>query len=185
VPRPSDKRERLLAAARDLIHRQGYARTTLAQIAEVSDVPLGNVYYYFKTKEDIVGAIIDEYQERARQMAQGWEVELSPRQRLEAYLDVPVKNCDQVKAHGCPIGSLAQELSKDAPALKARADRLLMLHVQWLARQFEALGQADGPALARYVLATLQGASLLANSLGDDGVIKEQVARLKAWLSSV
>ena len=60
MPRTSNKRERLLAAARDLIHEQGFKPTTLADIARESDVPLGNVCYYFKSKDDIAGAIILE-----------------------------------------------------------------------------------------------------------------------------
>ena len=37
------KRDRLIAAAREMIHRQGVEATTLADIAEASDVPLGNI----------------------------------------------------------------------------------------------------------------------------------------------
>ena len=53
------KRERLVASAGDLLHRQGVMATTLAQVAEAADVPPGNVYYYFKTKDDLVRAVID------------------------------------------------------------------------------------------------------------------------------
>ena len=44
----------LLEAANKLVHQQGFNQTTLADIAKAAQVPLGNVYYYFKTKEDIV-----------------------------------------------------------------------------------------------------------------------------------
>src|SRR5882724_2904805 len=52
------KRERLVTAAQELVHRQGVARTTLVHIAEAADVPVGNVYYYFKTKDEIVLAVV-------------------------------------------------------------------------------------------------------------------------------
>jgi AcrR family transcriptional regulator len=48
----------LVAAARELVYRQGVERTTLADIAQVADVRLGNVYYYFKTQDDIVAAVV-------------------------------------------------------------------------------------------------------------------------------
>jgi AcrR family transcriptional regulator len=48
----------LVAAARELVYRQGVEPTTLADIAQVADVRLGNVYYYFKTKDDIVAAVV-------------------------------------------------------------------------------------------------------------------------------
>ena len=49
MPRKTDKRVRLIDAAKVLIHQQGFNLTTLADIAQEADVPLGNVYYYFKT----------------------------------------------------------------------------------------------------------------------------------------
>ena len=53
------KRERLLSAASALLYQQGVENTTLADIAHAADVPLGNVYYYFKTKDEIVTAVIE------------------------------------------------------------------------------------------------------------------------------
>jgi len=46
------KRDRLIAAAGETIYRQGVEATTIADIAEAADVPVGNVYYYFKTKDE-------------------------------------------------------------------------------------------------------------------------------------
>src|SRR5579883_46467 len=47
----TEKRAELVRAAKQLLHAQGFQRTTLADVARVAKVPLGNVYYYFKTKE--------------------------------------------------------------------------------------------------------------------------------------
>ena len=58
MPRTSDKRSRLFEAAGDLFHRQGFNQTTLADIARSADVPLGNVYYYYKTKGQIGEAVV-------------------------------------------------------------------------------------------------------------------------------
>ena len=44
------KRDRLVAGARETIHRQGAEATGIADIAEASGVPVGNVYYYFESK---------------------------------------------------------------------------------------------------------------------------------------
>jgi AcrR family transcriptional regulator len=83
----SGKRERLVAAACDLVYRQGVARTTLADIAEAADVPVGNVYYYFKTKDDIIATVLHHH---ADQLASGVaELERrhhSPKARLKALI---------------------------------------------------------------------------------------------------
>ena len=54
-----EKRQRLTAAAAVLAHRKGFANTTLADIAEMAEVPLGGVYYYFKSKDELAQAISD------------------------------------------------------------------------------------------------------------------------------
>ena len=60
MPRTSDKKERLISAAKTLIHTQGFGATSLADIAEASDVPLGNVYYYFRSKDKLFNAVFKE-----------------------------------------------------------------------------------------------------------------------------
>ena len=45
----NDKRKKLICAAKKLFTENGYQATTLAMIATESGVPLGNVYYYFKS----------------------------------------------------------------------------------------------------------------------------------------
>ena len=48
------------SAARTLAYRHGLREASLADIARQAQVPLGNVYYYFKTKEEIGEAIVEE-----------------------------------------------------------------------------------------------------------------------------
>ena len=185
MPRTTDKRERLVEAAKTLIHRQGYAQTTLADIAQESKVPLGNVYYYFKTKDDIGAAVIDERIEDLRTVMQQWERDPDPRQRLVSYLGMVNDMREEVVRHGCPVGSLCQELSKDRTPLSDKADSILKLQLKWVTEQFRLMGKDDAMALGLQIITTLQGASLVANTLKDPGVVEGQVQRLKAWLRNI
>src|SRR3974390_2739509 len=82
------KRERLVAAARELLYRQGVEKTTLAGIAQAADVPVGNVYYYFKTKDEIIGAVIDSHVHDIRAELESLEGRhRTPRARLKALID--------------------------------------------------------------------------------------------------
>ncbi len=47
------KRQRLEDAAAQLFWIKGYAATSIADLAREADVPVGNVYYYFKSKADL------------------------------------------------------------------------------------------------------------------------------------
>src|SRR5215470_7953066 len=78
------KRERLVESARVLIHEQGAHRTTLADVAERAEVPLGNVYYYFKSKDELIGAVLDGYRQEAAALIAAFERHRSPQARLKA-----------------------------------------------------------------------------------------------------
>ncbi|MDA9444717.1 transcriptional regulator [Bradyrhizobium sp. CCBAU 51745] len=51
--------EAILAAARRLFGTQGFAATTMDEIAEAADVAKGAVYHHFKTKEAVFEAVFD------------------------------------------------------------------------------------------------------------------------------
>lgn len=53
-------RRRILSAARDLLRKQGYQATTTRQIVEAAGTSMGNLYFYFPTKEAILRALIEE-----------------------------------------------------------------------------------------------------------------------------
>src|SRR5690348_18099053 len=57
--RKAGGRERLLQAAEKTTYRLGFGNTALADIAKQARMPLGNVYYYFKTKDEIGDAIVE------------------------------------------------------------------------------------------------------------------------------
>ena len=55
----TDKRTRLVSAAGGLAYQNGFGATSLAGIAREAKIHLGNVYYYFKTKDEIGEAIVE------------------------------------------------------------------------------------------------------------------------------
>ncbi|GAB3896764.1 hypothetical protein GCM10027612_51800 [Microbispora bryophytorum subsp. camponoti] len=69
----SAKRQRLMAAAAEVVHQQGAERTTIADIARAADVPVGNVYYYFKTKDELVAAALAEHARHLRDLTERLE----------------------------------------------------------------------------------------------------------------
>src|SRR5215469_2314195 len=59
--RGRDTRARLLGLALQLFAEQGYEQTSLREIAERLGVTKAALYYYFKSKEDIVRSLVEEY----------------------------------------------------------------------------------------------------------------------------
>lgn len=183
--RPSRKREKLIDAANDLIYKQGFRQTTLADIARASGVPLGNVYYYFKTKDALGEAVIDARLDDFRTRCETWEKFKDPRDRLLGFLEMPLELRNLLAERGCPVGSLCQELHKEHNALTSQADSVLRAHIDWTTEQFRAMGKPDPETLGIHLIASLQGVSLLASTLGDASVIDQEIKRLREWIKEL
>ncbi|HSX20723.1 MAG TPA: TetR/AcrR family transcriptional regulator [Gammaproteobacteria bacterium] len=183
MPRKTDKRIRLIEAAKVLIHQQGFNLTTLADIAQEADVPLGNVYYYFKTKEAIGEAVIEKRAtEYAEMLARLDEIQ-DPASRLRAFVDTSVEELELIARYGCPIGGLCQELGKQGGSLADQAAKLLHDILQWSEAQFRALGLADRAAeYALNLVSSIQGMHLLTHTFKDPKLAKRQTDTLLSWL---
>jgi TetR/AcrR family transcriptional repressor of nem operon len=181
-----DKREKLVEAAVSLAYRQGYRRTTLADIAEESSVPLGNVYYYFRTKDDIGEAILACRAGQFAALRERLDALPTPLDRLSAFVDVTIDNAPNVARSGCPMGSLSAELLKDGGALAERANALMAEPMAWMEAQFRAMGRAsEAGDLALQLQSAQQGASLLTQSYRDPALLRREGTRLKAWLRTL
>jgi len=51
-------RERIVDKADQLFYEQGFEHTSFTQIAEALGISRGNFYYHFKTKDEILDAVI-------------------------------------------------------------------------------------------------------------------------------
>jgi AcrR family transcriptional regulator len=181
-----DKRTRLIETAAKLAHERGFANTALSGIAQEADVPLGNIYYYFKTKADIGEAII------ARQVAAfeaqriDWERAETPKGRLRALVQTTIDNREMLAERGCPVGSLCAELHKGDRLLAEAARRPFAKLLAWIESQFEAIGKGEEKqGLALHLLSALQGVSLLANSFHNPDLVIMEGDRLKSWIGSL
>jgi TetR/AcrR family transcriptional regulator, transcriptional repressor for nem operon len=179
------KRERLVESARALIHEQGVHRTTLAEVAERGDVPLGNVYYYFKSKDELVGAVLEGYQEQAGALVAAFERHRSPQARLKALVRNWADMRDEVARHGCPMGTLCAELDKLGGGAERDAAAVMARIIDWAEGQFRELGRRDARDLAVALFAGIQGAALLANTFRDPDILTRQGRHLERWIDSL
>src|SRR5437588_2922218 len=83
---PAGKRERLVGGARRVLHEQGVEKTTLADIAQAADVPVGNVYYYFKTKDELVASAIEAHADDVQATLASFDHHRTPKGRLKAFV---------------------------------------------------------------------------------------------------
>lgn len=181
-----NKRTRLIEAADKVVQLQGFNQTTLADIAQEADVPLGNVYYYFKTKEEIGQALISHRTDFYSCQLHSWNELPDPRKRILRLIKAVADNHEVLTQSGCPIGSLCQELHKEGGPLALEASGMFAAILTWLTEQFHLLGKGkDASGLALHLLSALQGASLLTHTFKDSKLILRETTRLKQWIGSV
>lgn len=182
----SGKRARLVEAAAELSYARGFGAVALADIAERASVPLGNIYYYFKTKASMSEAVIAQRCAEFERMRARWDLEPTPRERLKAFIRMTADNRENLARAGCPVGSLCAELCKEPGPLAEQAARPLKQLLRWIEQQFGALGKGKKRgALALHLLAALQGVSLLANGFRDPKVVETEAVLLCHWVDSL
>lgn len=182
----ADNRTRLLQAAEKVTYQHGFGRAALADIAKEARVPLGNVYYYFKTKDEIGDAIVELRVSRFKKLLQELDKADSPKERLCGFVEIKIKNRETLARSGCPVGTLCSELHKDGGAVAKKSTALFAEALAWMEAQFKALGKgADSRGLAVHLLSATQGVSVLAHTFHDPGMIEIEAARLKQWIRAL
>lgn len=185
----SDKttRDHIVEAADRLFYQQGFEHTSFADIANAVQISRGNFYYHFKTKDEILDAVINLRLSNTRKLLDKWEVDgAQPRDRIRSFINILIMNRTKIKQYGCPVGTLCTELAKLEHGSQAEANKLFTLFRTWLRRQFNKMGRkADADALAMHVLAFSQGVATLANAFHDEKFIRREVKQMCGWLDSL
>jgi AcrR family transcriptional regulator len=182
----NDKRERLIEAGCQLMYEQGVYRTTLADIAQAAGVPLGNVYYHFRTKESLISAIIEAHKQRLLAKFARWEQDPDPRHRLQSFVNSGRADGELLAQYGCPDGTLCQELVKENTSLAAEATDLMNCYLSWVEQQFRLLGKGDeAEDLALDLISSMQGSYLLTNSTHSTRLLERRLKSLNCWLEQV
>lgn len=178
-------RQRIIEAADGLFYRRGYNQTSFQDISEATGIPRGNFYYYFKTKEDILNAVVDSrIAELSTVLAQCESESDDARERLILFTNILDINREDILQSGCSIGTLSSELAKDDPTLHDKASKAFILLRDWLKVQFESLGVSSADELSMDLLAKLQGASVVACAFKDDDYITRNHQEIKDWINA-
>ena len=176
-----DKRSRLLSAAVELTYQNGFEATSLADIAREAKVPLGNVYYYFKTKDEIGEAIVELRLAKLSAQRQRWNEAGSPKDRLCACVQGVFENKDCLAQLGCQVGTFCSELHKAGGSVATRATEIFAQHLAWIESQFRALGKGkDSNGLAVHY--DQDGVILGNNRESDQLVIRGNSGSQRWWL---
>jgi TetR/AcrR family transcriptional repressor of nem operon len=197
IPKARDgkaTREVVIEAATRLIHLKGYQNTSVDDVLSASGVGKGNFYHYFKSKEDLGFAILervaDAFVERALEPCFA-EPTGGRLDQIRCFVG-RVRDAQSARnfVGGCVFGNLAAELSDVHEGFRAR---LAELFARWRARLAQALREAHDrgevtdacrpDAVAHFIVASLEGAMLLAKLTKDIAVMDRCVEEMNRYLS--
>jgi TetR/AcrR family transcriptional regulator, transcriptional repressor for nem operon len=165
-------RERIVAAAADLMYRHGVAGTSTLALRDAAGVSSSQIYHYFADKDDLTRAVIAFQTEAILANQAPLLARLDSFDALQAWRDVLVDAARRRQGTGgCPLGSLSSELSDHNPQAR---EALAASFTAWAAAIREGLvgmradgtlrPQTDADRLALALLAAVQGGLLLAQA---------------------
>ncbi|MBY0402631.1 MAG: TetR/AcrR family transcriptional regulator [Cyanobacteria bacterium] len=184
----SDKRERLIHSAIACFHQQGFQNTALGDVALASGVPVGNIFYYFKTKAELAQAVVDEWCHRLSGyllILEGQESD--PANRLLSFLVQTEAQGKMYATLGCPLASLVRDLRQAGPPLSNEACRIYQVQQDWLHAQFRALGfqEQEAKTHTRFLMSGVQGAILLTYAQQDESFLRQEINAMTQWLKKM
>ena len=186
MPRKSNKREKLLDAAAEAFWVNGYGSTSLADIATSSDVPLGNIYYYFKTKAAIAEGVSEIFVAETRQSLEEInEKDKDPIKRLTAFINLLRDSAESRAKLGCPLASGIRDFSDCVPTALTRTNEVFDTLVTWLSQILEDAQDKDAKRHARIIITRWQGSIVLSHGSGSKQLLMEALDELEqdiiAW----
>ena len=180
-------RDQIVETADRLFYQKGFEYTSFADISEVVEISRGNLTFHFKTRDEILRAVIDRRLNRTRQMLEQWEAKGERcEDRIKSFINILITNRTKIMLYGCPVGTLCTELAKLDHSGLAHANKIFELFRDWLGRQFSQLGcEAKADGLAMHLLAWSQGIATLASAFRDEKFVRAEVHELEDWLHSL
>ena len=188
-----NRRNQILDAAAELIGERGFAQTSVEDVIQAASLSgKSHFYHYFKSKEElgyeVLGRQFDLLAERGLSILR--EPTLDPIERLNLFIDsVVAMQAEKGMKAGSPFGILATEMAEKDEGFRLRIAQVFR---GW-SREIEALlaqasdrltDEVSPQRLSRFVIATLEGATVMARMKRDVGIMHGIAADLKRFVAS-
>ncbi len=192
--RGEQTRLRITQAAAELVHRHGFHHTSLDDILAAAKVPKGSLYFYFRNKEELGFAIIRYRRDFLLDALQDIfsQPGLLPQHIKQWFVFMRSTQKTGEGCLGCPVGNLAQELSREGDAFAEEIDQffvqaqtILSTRLKRGQQERELSSQAQPKEIARFLLMASQGALLLAKTRNSLAPLREAEKMVLQFLGSL
>lgn len=184
-------REKIIMAALELFWLKGYNSTSVADLLSRTQLNSGSLYHVFPSKQDVLVGVLETLRDNISTMLlePAWDGVEDPIEKIFALLGhyrigIVESDC----TYGCPIGSLALELHEPDPRVR---ELLAENFKAWTGAVEQCLRDAgprlpaylDRPALAQFVLTTMEGAVMQSRTHRDVGYFDRAVDQLRSYFA--
>jgi TetR/AcrR family transcriptional regulator, transcriptional repressor for nem operon len=161
-------RARILESAATVFRRQGYHATGVDKVMEEAGLTAGGFYAHFPSKDALLAEALEYYAARPSGRLTGGLEESQGGDRVCAMVDRYLEASHRARPEtGCPIPSLAPEVSRAGKAPRQAFERLVGELIAKIAAHLPA-GDAENRAIA--IAALCVGGMTLARAVHDPGL---------------
>jgi TetR/AcrR family transcriptional regulator, transcriptional repressor for nem operon len=184
-------KNRIVQTAQRLFHLQGFFNTSMDDIIKKSGVKKGNLYFYFKSKDELGYAVLNRFTEDFMQHQQHFTHNAErPLKKIYGMLDGIEQNLREMNCRGgCPFGNFAIEMSDIHEGFRKQVETVFDAWTNQLQVVLDAAKQegelkrsVDSRALAQLLVAAMEGATMLAKTKKDTKTFRNCARSLKALL---
>ncbi len=193
--RPSDSRQRLIEAARNVIYAHSYEAVSVDELCAAAGVNKSSFYHFFASKQDLLLVALESQWQWFEEtiLKPTFADALPPQERMVRFFDLILQQQQAQKRadghiRGCPIGNLTLEMSTQDEAIRTRVEQFFaawLAYIEQMLRDAKAQGVVpaalDIAVTAQALLAYFEGVVLLAKGRNDPALI----ATLRAGVLSL
>jgi len=180
MSRPSLK-DKLVEAAVETFHRQGYHGCSIGDIAQAAGAPKGSVYNHFSSKEDLAIAALEQYRVRDHAAFEVLEdTSLPARERLRRHFLELSSLDDNMLDNGCLLGNIAAEANSGCRHVREHTARIFQ---DWTRLVEKTLKEARRKGELRTSIPPHALAGFLVNSL-EGSLVRSKVERSRTPLEN-
>ena len=173
---------KIIESCNELFYKRGFHKTAFSDIVNATGLSKGNITYHFKSKENILKAVVEQRMDKMQKLFDSWEEQNSDAQfLLNCFIDFLLSDKSELSQFGCPNGTLASELGKSSELNKQLSQGIFNMLRLWLTEQFLKLGytaeQSKDQAMELFTRA--QGICVISQVYNDEILFENEIKRLK------